>query len=262
MATGNFHDGPGLWQDNIPTFVEFHRLLSPARFVFSRYFFFDETTGGWKPELRLLRALGVRFIITDLPVEGLPLRAQVEVATPPSAHALLLLSSKPAFESFQLYLYELDNVNFGQYSPIEFRRAADASSMLAFLADSSVDPGRKVVTAESLSGSLAKAQLELFQINRDGYRVRARSKGESALLLPLEFSRCLRTASRIQAAPPRLIRADLLMTMVVFERELDADITFRTGPFGASSCRSEDAADMHAIRLRNAFDLRPSLRPN
>src|SRR5262249_39456025 len=81
MATGNFHDGPGLWQDNIPTFVEYHRLLSPARFVFSRYFFFDETSGGWKPELRLLRALGVRFIISDLPMEGLPLRAQVGVTT-------------------------------------------------------------------------------------------------------------------------------------------------------------------------------------
>jgi hypothetical protein len=259
MATGNLHDGPGLWQDNIPTFVEFHRLLSPTRFVFSRYFSFDQTStsGGWKVELRLLRTLGVRFIITDLPMEGLLLRAQVEVTTPPSAYAALGL--KPAFESFQLYLYELGNVNLGQYSPTKFQRATDASSMLTFLADSSVDPAHNVVTVEPPEGSLTKAHFELFQVNRDGYRVRARSQGEAALLLPVEFSRCLQIASRIQAAPPRLVRADLLLTMVIFERELDADITFRTGPFGASSCRSEDAADVHAMRLRNVFDTRPDL---
>jgi hypothetical protein len=262
LSTGNLHDGPGLWQDNIPTFIEFHRLLSPARFVFSRYFFFDEVSGGWKPELRLLRALGVRFIITDVLMEGLSLRAQVDVATPPSAHALLLMSAKPLFESFQLYLYELDNVNLGQYSPTEWQGAADASSTLASLANSSFDPARKLIMTEPLARPLGKAHFELFQVNRDSYRVRASSAGNSVLLLPLEFSRCLRIASRIPAASPRLVRADLLLTAVLFERELDADIDFRAGPFGASSCRSEDAADAGDLRLRSAFDLRPNLRPH
>src|SRR5262249_7005657 len=43
--------------------------------------------------------------------------------------------------------------------------------------------------------------------------------------LPIEFSRCLNLAG----GTPRLFRADLLLTGVLFERQLDARISF--GPF-------------------------------
>src|SRR5262249_4737469 len=114
--TGNLHDGPGLSQDDIPIWAEYNRLMTPARFVF-------QTT-----DLRIMRIAGVRFVITDAPMPEAKLRAELTIRTPPSAQQLLLLSSQPAFESFQLYLYELENPNLGQFSPIEVKQVEDARS--------------------------------------------------------------------------------------------------------------------------------------
>jgi hypothetical protein len=50
-ATGNLHEGPGLWQGDIPTWVEYNRLMTPARFVFQA------------ADLRMMRSAGVRFVI-------------------------------------------------------------------------------------------------------------------------------------------------------------------------------------------------------
>jgi hypothetical protein len=36
LATGNLHDGPGLWQDDVPTLVESNTLMTPVSFAFLR----------------------------------------------------------------------------------------------------------------------------------------------------------------------------------------------------------------------------------
>jgi hypothetical protein len=38
FATGNLLDGPGLWQDDVPTLMESNTLMTPASFVFLRAF--------------------------------------------------------------------------------------------------------------------------------------------------------------------------------------------------------------------------------
>jgi len=70
--------------------------------------------------------------------------------------------------------------------------------------------------------------------------------------LPVEFSRCLNLAG----GTPRLFRADLLLTGVLFERQLDARISF--GPFHNSRCRLDDLADSNRVAMRNAFQDRPA----
>src|SRR6516164_6503509 len=117
LATGNLHDGPGLSQDDIPIWAEYNRLMTPARFVFQA------------ADLRMMRSAGVRFVITDAPMPEAKLRAELMIPTPPSAQQQLLYSSQPAFESFQLYLYELENSNLGQFSPIEVKQLEDAPSV-------------------------------------------------------------------------------------------------------------------------------------
>jgi hypothetical protein len=52
---------------------------------------------------------------------------------------------------------------------------------------------------------------------------------------------------------PRLFRADLMLTVVLLERQIDAQISFHTGPFHNPSCRLEDLADSNSMKIRNAF---------
>jgi hypothetical protein len=250
LATGNLHDGPGLWQDDIPTWLEYNRLMSPARFVLQRCY-----------AMPLLRAAGVRFVITDRPIpwDIPPLtsgeakqRAELTIPTPPSAQKLLLSSSsQSSFEGFRLYLYELDNPNLGQFSPVEVKEAQDAKSLFNALCLSLSDADHTVFGAVQSTGPLRKASLESFTIARGGYQVRARSDGSSILLLPIEFSRCLNVVS-LDGPAPRLFRADLALTGVLFDRRLNADIFFRTGPGDASRCRLQDASDAERMKLRDA----------
>ena len=269
FATGNLHDGPGLWQDDVPTLMESNTLMTPASFVFLRTFLtnpddsqYRTIVGMRRIDPRILKIIGVRFVITDLPISGATLRAQIPI--PVSSKALQLLGfSYRDLDRFDLYLYEFDGVNLGQFSPTETKLAANANQALGYLADGEVALDRTVVVDEPLSGPLTEAELELFTIGRDQYRVRANSVGRSILLLPVEFSRCLKI-SDVAGGAPRLFRADLMLTGVLFERQLDAQISFHTGPFHNPGCRLEDLADSNNMGMRDAFQDRPDfgiLRP-
>jgi hypothetical protein len=241
LATGNLHEGAGLSQDDIPIWAEYNRLMTPARFVFQA------------ADLRMMRSAGVRFVITDAPMPEAKLRAELTIPTPPSAQQLLLPSSQPAFESFQLYLYELDSPNLGQFSPIEVKQLEDARLVREALLNPISELDHIVFGVIPGTGPFQKASLESFTIMRDGYKVRAQSEGSAILLLPIEFSRCLTVRSRVDGPPPRLFRADLVLTGVLFDQRLDADISFRVGPGEASRCRLQDVNDAERMRLRNAW---------
>jgi len=88
-------------------------------------------------------------------------------------------------------------------------------------------------------------------------RLRASSAGRSILILPIEFGRCLKIADAA-GGTPHLFRADLLLTGVLFERQLDARISFHNGPFHNSRCRLDDLADSNRVAMRNAFQDRPA----
>jgi hypothetical protein len=259
LAMGNLHHGPGLWQDDIPTLFEYSRLRSPVRYAFERYFLFSDDIGrSWRVDvdLRVLSAIGVRFIITDFPISGPKLRLELTIPTPPSAQQLIALSL-PTLKSFQLYLYELEDVNLGQFSPTEVNKKEDASSVLAALADTASDLNHTVFGVVPVSGPLRKANMESVTIVRDGYRIQASSEGLSILLLPFEFSHCLNVVDRTAGPAPRVFRADLLLTGVLFDRRLDSDIVFRAGPGFGARCRLQDLDDANRIRLRNVFEHRP-----
>jgi len=258
LATGNLHHGPGLWQDDIPTLFEYNRLRSPVRYAFERYFLYSDDIGrSWRVDvnLRVLSAIGVRFIITDFPILGPKLRLELTIPTPPSARQLIA-PSLPTLKSFQLYLYELEDVNLGQFSPTEVNKKQDASSILAALADTASDLNHTVFGVAPVSGPLRKADMESVTIVRDGYRIRASSEGLSILLLPFEFSHCLNVVNRTAGPAPRIFRADLLLTGVLFDRRLDGDIVFRAGPGIGARCRLQDLDDANRIRLRNVFEYR------
>jgi hypothetical protein len=160
-------------------------------------------------------------------------------------------------ESFELYLYELADVNIGQFSPTEVRQSNDANQILTTISNHDLRLDHVVVASEPLPNKLEKAELLDFRVERDAFRIRAKSEGHSVLLLPWEFSQCIKITTRSGAA--RLFRADLFLTGVLFEGDLDATITFHTGPLIDSRCRLKDLDDSRQLKIRNAFDDRPAL---
>jgi TM2 domain-containing membrane protein YozV len=263
FATGNLHDGPGLWQDDLPTLMEYNTLITPAYFAFVRAFLTDPSDiqyrniiGTRHIDQRILKAVGVRFVITDLPIPDAALRARVPIAVSAEGRRLLGFSEHK-LDGFDLFLYELEDVNLGQFSPTKIKLAADADEVLTTLSDGTLNLDQAVVVNEPVPAPQVRAKLELFAPSRDGYRVRASSTGTSTLLLPIEFSRCLKI-SDVRGATPLLFRADLLLTGVLFERQLDAWISFHTGPFRNARCRLDDLADNNRMDMRNAFRRLPA----
>ena len=263
LATGNLHNGPSLWQDSIPTLLEYNTLITPFSFALMRTFFTradDVITrniiGMRHVDLRMLRTLGVRFVITETAIEGIEPRLTLPIATPADVKRRLSVDDD-ALQGFSLYLYELDDVNVGQYSPVEQRSAATANDALTLLADPGLETGRTVVVAEKLPDGLTAATLEAFTIGRGRWRVRASSEGPAVLLLPIEYSRCLSVATPQGGPAPRLFRADLMLTGVLFERRVDAEISFGYSPFYSRNCRLADLADARAMAARDAFRDRP-----
>jgi hypothetical protein len=63
-------------------------------------------------------------------------------------------------------------------------------------------------------------------------------------VLPQQFSNCLRARDE----RVRIVRADLLMTGVIFSGEVDTDILFDYGIF-TPSCRRADLADMRRLQV-------------
>jgi hypothetical protein len=48
-----------------------------------------------------------------------------------------------------------------------------------------------------------------------------------------------------------------MLTGLLFERQIDAQISFHTGPFHNPGCRLEDLADSNSMKMRDAFQDRP-----
>jgi hypothetical protein len=173
LATGNLHDGPGLWQDSVPTLMEYNELVSPAHFVFQRKFLsypgdiqYRNIIGTRLIDLRTLKALGVRLVITDLPISDATLRAQIPIPVTAEARRLLGFADCD-LQGFDLFLHELEGANMGQFSPRQTKLARSADEALTYLSDKSLDLRHTSVVLEPVPDRLNPAELETFAVGRD-----------------------------------------------------------------------------------------------
>jgi hypothetical protein len=237
VATGNDHRTVGLWFYNIPGLIELSSEATPPFFVFGTRLLarhgdpqFRHGVKFTKIDIPLLQAIGVRYIVADFPIEG---PAQLRHRMP---------TNNPKFE---LLLYELPFPNVGQYSPTEALVVRSATDALLAL-KSKVDLDRTIVVTEPLPSGLTKAENVALFTDR-GLHVKAESSGQSVLLLPIQFSRCLRL---VRARPEmKLFRANLLETGLLFSDVIDVGIELHNGPFDAPDCRLRDYWDMKLLDL-------------
>ncbi len=255
--SGNSHQSIGLWFYNIPTLFELSSLITPPFFLITREFL--ERPGdlqmrnqmvlrNYNP--RILRALGVRFVITDAPIDGDAI-LRVRQAMPTST---------------MHYLYELDGANRGDYSPTKVEAIADVKETMAALRDPAFDFTRTVILETPLQVDLVPAKSSQVYTEPGHLRLSATSEGTSLLVLPFEFSNCLTLAplSDDGVRGVRILRTNLLQAGILFTHHLDATLAYFTGPFRNSGCRMEDKRDMDRLNIRQfhkAIAMPPSRFP-
>jgi hypothetical protein len=147
------------------------------------------------------------------------------------------------------YIYEYPRPNVGDYSPTEIVTAQTAAEVSARISAPDFNFTRQVVLFTPVAESLVSARDMRLSRIRGGLHVSGKSSGTSLVVLPEQFSHCLRARdSRV-----RFVRANLLMAGMIFSGELDTDIAFDYGIF-SPGCRGLDLADMKQLDLR--IDLR------
>jgi hypothetical protein len=232
---GNDHRTIGLWYYNVPTLIEFSHTVSPLfYFVVANLLAlpddpqFRTLLHMRRPNISMLRLLGVRYVITD----GAPILDTQQVG---SLHL--------PREGGTLTLDEISAPDLG-ISPTKIKPLGSAQQALQWFEEPGRDFTQQALLAGPPPSSLVPAQnVEIF-IERGGIRVHAESGGRSLVVIPFQFSNCLEAVAHSGTLTPELRRADLLLTGVLFDGRLDATIERRAPFFGGSYCflhdRSED----------------------
>lgn len=241
-----------LWKKGIPTLEEYSQLLTPQMYYLVTRGLGrpeDEASGRNRvritvPRVDLLRALGVRYVLTS-DAEDVPLRGAPRSRPVSEGHA-------PGFR-----LYELAEPNRGTFSPTRVLTSGSAKGTVDLLLAAATDLERDVVLTEPLPGELVPAREAVLRFGAGGARVSARSDGRSLLLLPLQFSHALRLSPAVGEG--RLLRANLAQTALVFDREIDAGISLDFG-FGRTEARARDIADSGRLGIEEDGSRRASPR--
>ena len=234
----------GLWQYRLPTLEQVNVAMSPAYFLTVAELLSDtgdhqgrNFIGITRIDEKFLSLWGVRYVIADraLPLGTQRLEMAVELSNPP-------LYGSP------IRLYEFADPNLGQYSPTEVVVAHDATQTLAVLKRAGFDGRRTAVTDTQMRGSFVGAHEASITLIKGGFALRARSGGESILVLPVQYSHCW------VADSPEIVlfRANLMQLGVRFSGEIAVDISYQFGPFWHSSCRHADARDAERLKMSAA----------
>jgi hypothetical protein len=243
--SGNDHRMYGMWYYDIPTLLEanqftspfFHllnaRLLNAPGTLDSRSYEVQSTVND-----RIMALLGVRYLVFDKVLAG---RA-------PALHHRLV-------EGRDLYIYPVPDANIAGYSVTRAHAAPNAQDAVTWLADATNDVRTAaVLTRPEALPPLVPATRSSLVAERGGYRISAESPGTSLLVLPLEFTHCLKAKLATNGPQrPRILRANLSMAAVLFTGRVDGTLQFRNGVW-SSRCRLDDWREADALRLGEARD--------
>lgn len=244
-----------LWSRRVPTFNEYSQLMTPPALYFVHKIIdrdvrahLNHLTMYWRYGTYsarfwdALEVLGVRYSAERWPLPdefnpGFPLTT--EPYRPQDQGQV------PGF----WYVYELPHPNVGNYTPTEVIVATSADDTMVVIKRPSFDFMKQVVLLKDVGTPLVPAHDMRLSPIRGGWHVTGKSDGTSLVVLPQQFSHCLR------AHDPnvRLVRADLLISGLIFSGEVDTDILFDYGMF-SQWCRRADLAELHEIDLK--IDLR------
>jgi hypothetical protein len=250
--TGDIVSMANLWRRGVPTLDEYSQLVTPQAFYLQGALLGSPAgLNGFGYGVRIapdvnidlifktLQALGVRYILNPSPLAEADKREVRSVRVPRRPHDALP-GDKPGI----WYIYELSAPNIGNYSPTEVVGADSAQDTVAILSAKDFDFRRRVVLPTG-SPSLVPARDTRLTINRGGgFHVSGKSDGVSLIILPQQFSHCL----KVLQSNVRIVRANLFWAAVIFSGTIDTDVSFNYGMF-SPGCRRSDMADMKRLGI-------------
>ena len=147
-----------------------------------------------------------------------------------------------------LRLYAVHNPNLGTYSPTRVIAENNAERIVRIIMNQQFNPRRDIVLNQQVSNTLKPVIKSKMSFNR-GVRVHieANSLGKSILLLPLQFSNCMKLEPG--DGHSSLHRANLIQTAILFDQVLDTEIFLDLRLFSAE-CRMQDISQLEAMQLK------------
>jgi hypothetical protein len=239
-----------LWVDAVPTVNEYSQLVTPQAIYFIQKLFkrdvaadlnwfrpwINNGDGSFDLLFRTFRALGVRYIGGYEPLR-LPGAKDFRTASFPRR--------QPGNPPGLWVIDEIPDVNVGNYSPTEITTSRSAAETVAALSGENFDFAHQVVLSIEVRDRLVAAHDMKLSVIRGGLHVSGYSDGISLVVLPQQYSNCLRAHD----GRVRLMRANLIMTGLMFSGALDTDISFDYGIF-SPGCRRADLADMKQLGIK------------
>jgi len=238
-----------LWVDRVPTANDYSQLVTPQAIYFVHQLFkrnlsFDlnwfrpwiNTGGGSFAVLfRTFPALGVRY------VGGFE---QFHADAMEELRSMSFPRRGPRSPPGEWVIHELPDVNLGNYSPTEVTSVRSAGEIVTALGAANFDFTRQVVLSTEILDRLVPARDMTLSVIRGGLHFSGHSDGTSLVVLPLQYSNCLRAHDN----RARLVRANLIMTGIIFSAAIDTDISFDYGIF-SPRCRRADLADIKQLDM-------------
>lgn len=236
-------DYPQNIASRIPLLNEYSHTLSPTAYVFYERFILDDDS----PQLRnrfilglnnfkIYRMSGVRYLV--VPKTRFDLNKKRIVGE----------GLEPIKLDDQNVLLDLGEPNLGSYSPTKVEIAETFAETFDLIESSSFAATEKVVLNERISGPFVTAKKSRLSIVNGDLSIVAESLGRSIILLPVEFSSCLRIeGARARVDDATLFRANGFLTAIVFDQQIDAKVVFRNGIFDNPGCRKIDLSEFRTL---------------
>jgi hypothetical protein len=254
-----------LWRFGVPTFEEYGQMITQPMYVFAKEVFARSSDILDSREINLhrlnikaMQSLGIRFLITDAELSDVRLRlvaeVQADAAKPPPREGVAVYARRKYAllrgSAVKVRLYELGNPNLVSYSPRRAIVLPTAMEQLRHLEAKDFVPTDEFVVAEALPPNLVPVSHASMRVYPGSLRVEAHSSGSSALLLPLQFSNCFSVKSHLpEGGQPRLVRANMIQSALIFERQVDVTLSFQPFPRSVARCKELDARDIEKMDL-------------
>ena len=245
-VTGNPHQNTGLWTFGIPTYDDYAHGITKHLMTFTAELLTDRKTQFWVNMIRayelvpdIMRMLGVRFVLSDAAID-MPGFTEVE-------HIEVTGEGTPIkpVPPVNLFLYELAGTNLADWSPGDVTVVKDNQALVNALRQHQASLRERVFLSSDpprpLKDLVAMRRGRL-SFDRNEFRFQGELAGWSLALLPLQFSHCWSQTGKRPDPDVQLLRANYLLTGLLFKGTVDVRYTFDFGPW-RSQCRIADALD-------------------
>jgi hypothetical protein len=240
---GSDYRGVCLWWLNIPTLFVYSTTMSPDYyFMMTRLFASPKDLQQRSvlvlthPNIKLLGLFGVKILITDR-----ALSADNQLQS--------ILSPEPPND---IFAYELLNSNISGFSPLKITQCTSARQTLTRMLSPDFDSSNEAVVYENLPFNLTSSNYHDMVWGKNALKIRASAPGMCLLVIPLQYSHCIRITSTNKADfQAQLIRVDMTLTGILFFKNLDVVISPNYGPFTNVFGKFNDYFDLRHLQLND-----------